>query len=78
MAPCTTEQAYHTELSEIHILNENENLKDKTFSGVPGIHARLESVLWIRIHMNPDPELLPGSGIIVPDPDLAKSERAFK
>ena len=25
-----------------------------------------------------DPELLPGSGIIVPDPDPAKSERACK
>ena len=33
-------------------------------------------VLWIRIRM--DPELLPGSGIIVPDPDPAKSERAYK
>ena len=31
-------------------------------------------VLWIRM----DPELLPGSGIIVPDPDPAKSERAYK
>ena len=33
---------------------------------------------WIRIRM--DPELLPGSGsgIIVPDPDPAKSERAYK
>ena len=34
------------------------------------------SVLWIRIRM--DPELLPGSGIIVPDPDPGKSERAYK
>ena len=25
-----------------------------------------------------DPELLPGSGIKVPDPDPAKSERAYK
>ena len=35
-------------------------------------------VLWIRIRM--DPELLPGSGsgIIVPDPDPAKYERADK
>ena len=30
--------------------------------------------------MDPDPELLPesGSGIKVPDPDPAKSERAYK
>ena len=36
------------------------------------------AVLWIRIRM--DQELLPGSGsgIIVPDPDPAKSERADK
>ena len=36
------------------------------------------AVLWIRIRM--DPELLPGSGsgIKVPDPDPAKSERAYK
>ena len=31
-------------------------------------------VLWIRM----DPELLPGSGIKVPDPDPAKSEKAYK
>ena len=36
------------------------------------------AVLWIRIRICMDPELLPGSGIIVPDPDLAKSERAYK
>ena len=38
----------------------------------------VEAVLWIRIRM--DPKLLPGSGsgIIVPDPDPAKSERAYK
>ena len=38
----------------------------------------LDPVLWIRIRM--DPELLPGSGsgIIVPDPDPAKYERADK
>ena len=38
----------------------------------------LETVLWIRIRM--DPEFLPGSrsGIIVPDPDPAKDERAEK
>ena len=37
-----------------------------------------QSVLWIRICM--DPELLPGSGsgIKVPDPDPAKSKRAYK
>ena len=37
-----------------------------------------KAVLRIRIRM--DPELLPGSesGIIVPDPDPAKSERADK
>ena len=34
----------------------------------------LSPVLWIQIRM--DPELLPGSGIIVPDP--AKYERADK
>ena len=36
------------------------------------------AVLWIRIRM--DPELLPGSGsgIIVPDPEPAKHERADK
>ena len=36
------------------------------------------AVLWIRIRM--DPELLPGSGsgIKVPDPDPAESERADK
>ena len=34
------------------------------------------AVLWIRIRMNP--ELLPGSGIEVPDPNPAKSERAYK
>ena len=38
------------------------------------------AVLWIRIRIYP--ELLPGSvsgfGIIVPDPDPAKSERADK
>ena len=33
-------------------------------------------VLWIRIRMAP--ELLPGSGIFVPDPDPAKNERADK
>ena len=35
-----------------------------------------QAVLWIRM----DPELLPGSGsgIKVPDPDPAKSERAYK
>ena len=33
----------------------------------------LKAVLWIRIRM--DPELLSGSGIIVPDPDPAKYER---
>ena len=32
------------------------------------------AVLWIRIRM--DPDILPGSGIIVPDPVPAKSERA--
>ena len=38
----------------------------------------LKPVLWIRIRM--DPELLPqsGSGNEVPDPDPAKSERAYK
>ena len=35
-----------------------------------------KAVLWIRIRM--DPELLPGSGIKVPDPDPAESERADK
>ena len=34
------------------------------------------AVLWFRIRM--DPELLPGSGIIVPDPYPAKYERAEK
>ena len=40
--------------------------------------ALTRAVLWIRIRM--DPELLPGSGsgIIVPDSDPAKSERADK
>ena len=38
--------------------------------------AGLKSVLWIRIRK--DPELLPGSGIKVPDPIPAKSERAYK
>ena len=38
--------------------------------------AVLYRVLWIRIRM--DPELLPGSGIIVPDPDPAKSEKALR
>ena len=39
---------------------------------------RVKAVLWIRIRM--DPELFAGSGsvIIVPDPDTAKSERAYK
>ena len=38
----------------------------------------LIAVLWIRIRM--DPDLLPGSGsgIIVPNLDLAKHERADK
>ena len=38
----------------------------------------VNAVSWIRIRM--DPELLPGSGfgIIVPDPDPAKYERADK
>ena len=36
------------------------------------------SVLWIWIRIRMDPELLPGSGIIVPDPDPAKYERADK
>ena len=37
-----------------------------------------KTVLWLRIRL--DPELLPGSGsgIILPDPDPAKSERACK
>ena len=37
-----------------------------------------DPVLWIRIRM--DSELLPGSGSVikVPDPDPAKSERAYK
>ena len=34
------------------------------------------AVLWIRIRM--DPELLPGSGSGIKDPDPAKSERAYK
>ena len=34
------------------------------------------AVLRIRIRI--DPELLPGSDIIVPDPDPAKNERADK
>ena len=40
--------------------------------------VKVNSVLWIRIRM--DPERLPGSGsgIKVPDPDLAKSEREYK
>ena len=43
----------------------------------PNSRAPLDTaVLWIRIRM--DPELLPGSGIKVPDPDPAKSERAYK
>ena len=39
---------------------------------------RVKAVLWIRIRM--DPELFAGSGsvIIVPDPETAKSERAYK
>ena len=39
---------------------------------------QINPVLWIQICM--DPELLPGSGsgIKVPDPDPAKSERAYK
>ena len=42
------------------------------------LFVNLKAVLWIRIRM--DPELLPGSGsgIIVPDPDPAKHERADK
>ena len=42
-------------------------------------HPR-QAVLWIRIQIRRDPELLPGSGsgIIVSDPDPAKSERACK
>ena len=38
----------------------------------------LINIGWIRIRM--DPELLPGSGsgIKVPDPDPAKSEKAYK
>ena len=36
----------------------------------------IKPVLWIRIRM--DPGLLPGSGIIVPDPDPATNERAYK
>ena len=39
-------------------------------------NRNLIAVLWIRIRV--DPELLPGSGIKVPDPDPAKSERAYK
>ena len=38
--------------------------------------VQLQSVLWIRIRM--DPKLLPGSGIIVSDRDQAKSKRAYK
>ena len=44
----------------------------------------MKAVLWIRIQTRMDPELLPGSasgarsGIIVPDPDPAKQERAYK
>ena len=37
---------------------------------------KMKPVLRIRIRM--DPELLPGSGIKVPDPDPAKSKRAYK
>ena len=33
------------------------------------LFTQLKPVLWIRIRMYP--ELLPGSGIIVPDPDPA-------
>ena len=36
----------------------------------------VSTVFWIRIRM--DPDLLPGSEIIVTDPDPAKSERADK
>ena len=32
----------------------------------------------VRIRSRMDTELLPGSGIIVPDPDPEKSERAYK
>ena len=41
-------------------------------------NVQYSAVLWIRIRM--DPELLPvsGSGIKVPDPDPAKSKRAYK
>ena len=46
------------------------------------IFKYISAVLWIRIRIRMDPELLPGSGsgsgIIVPDPDPAKRERAYK
>ena len=50
-------------------------VKRETFSKV-----LLHAVLWIRIRIRMDPELLPGfgSGIIVPDQDPAKYERADK
>ena len=46
------------------------------FSSMGAIFTYTVPVLWIRIVM--DPELLPGSEIIVPDPDPAKYERADK
>ena len=42
------------------------------------IRIRIKPVLWIKIWNRMDTELLPGSGIIVPDPNPAKSERADK
>ena len=42
----------------------------------PGSESALQLVLWIRIRMVS--ELLPGSGIKVPDQNPAKSERAYK
>ena len=38
----------------------------------------LEAVLWIRIRMDPELVTGSGSGIIFPDPDPAKSEKAYR
>ena len=46
----------------------------KSVTGASQLYSAFHSVLRIRIRM--DPELLPGSEIVVPDPDTAKSEKA--
>ena len=42
------------------------------------LYSNTANITVLRIWIRMDPELLPGSGIMVPDPDTAQNERADK